>query len=327
MREAVFNLVGPVEGMEVLDLYAGSGAMGLEALSRGAAHATFVEADRDAAQTIVRNLDKLDLEGATVLREDAARKLAADAAAGRRYDLVLIDPPYRMLTGVLPMLATHLPAVVEPDGLVVVESDSHDEPELPLPMRTSRRYGSARVTLFTGRMSESAPLTAICPGSYDPVTYGHLDIITRAAGIFERVVVGVVRDPQHKKAMFSVEERVKFLKDALEGHDNIEVEVFSELVVEFARRWGAKTMVKGLRAISDFEWEFQMHNLNRNLAPEVETMYLMSSPQYSFLSSSGVKEVASFGGSVEDLVPEPVARRFQEMFPRPKGGAPVSPQE
>ena len=168
-------------------------------------------------------------------------------------------------------------------------------------------------------MSDAAPVTAICPGSYDPVTNGHLDIIARAAGIFERVVVAVVRDPQHKKAMFSVEERVAFLRNALA--------VFSELVVEFARRWGAKTMVKGLRAISDFEWEFQMHHLNRNLAPEVETMYLMSSPQYSFLSSSGVKEVASFGGSVEDLVPEPVARRFQEMFPRPKGGAPVSPQE
>jgi pantetheine-phosphate adenylyltransferase len=176
-------------------------------------------------------------------------------------------------------------------------------------------------------MNDSAPLTAICPGSYDPVTNGHLDIITRAAEIFERVVVGVIRDPQHKTAMFSVEERVEFLRDALKGSDNVEVEVFSELVVEFARRWGAKTMVKGLRAISDFEWEFQMHNLNRNLAPEVETMYLMSSPQYSFLSSSGVKEVASFGGSVADLVPEPVARRFQEMFPRPKGGAPVSPQE
>jgi pantetheine-phosphate adenylyltransferase len=176
-------------------------------------------------------------------------------------------------------------------------------------------------------MSDGAPVTAICPGSYDPVTNGHLDIITRAAGIFERVVVGVVRDPQHKKAMFAVEERVGFLRDALADHENVEVEVFSELVVEFARRWGAKTMVKGLRAISDFEWEFQMHNLNRNLAPEVETMYLMSSPQYSFLSSSGVKEVASFGGSVEQLVPEPVARRFQEMFPQPKGGAPVSPQE
>jgi pantetheine-phosphate adenylyltransferase len=176
-------------------------------------------------------------------------------------------------------------------------------------------------------VSDSHPVTCICPGSYDPVTNGHLDIIARAATIFERVVVGVVRDPQHKAPTFSVEERVEFLREALAAHENVEIDVFSELVVEFARRWGARTMVKGLRAISDFEWEFQMHHLNRKLAPEVETMYLMSSPQYSFLSSSGVKEVASFGGDVEDLVPEPVARRFEELYPRPKPGAPVSPQE
>ena len=148
VREAAFNLIGPVDGMEVLDLYAGSGAMGLEALSRGAAHATFVEADRDAAQTIVRNVEKLGLQNSTVLREDAARRLASDVASGRRYDLVLIDPPYRTLSGVLPMLAANLPAVLAPDGLVVVESDSHEEPDLPLPKRTSRRYGSARVTVF-----------------------------------------------------------------------------------------------------------------------------------------------------------------------------------
>ena len=176
-------------------------------------------------------------------------------------------------------------------------------------------------------MSNSQPVTCICPGSYDPVTNGHVDIISRAALIFERVVVGVVRDPQHKSAMFAVEERVSFLQEALAGCENVEVEVFSELVVEFARRFNARTMVKGLRAISDFEWEFQMHHLNRNLAPEVETMYLMSSPQYSFLSSSGVKEVASFGGNVDDLVPEPVARRFRELFPQGRPGAPVSPQE
>ncbi len=147
-REAVFNLVGPVDGARVLDLFAGSGAMGLEALSRGAASATFVERDRRAAETIERNLDKLDLGGATVLREDAVRVLAADAAAGRRYDLVLVDPPYRMLAGLLPTLARYLPPVLAPDGLVVVESDARDEPELPLPLRTSRRYGSVRVTLF-----------------------------------------------------------------------------------------------------------------------------------------------------------------------------------
>ena len=151
VREAAFNLIGPVDGMRVLDLYAGSGAMGLEALSRGAESATFVEADRTAAQTIVRNVEKLALPGAIVLREDAARKLAADARSGREYDLVLIDPPYGILLSLLPMLAAHLPAVLAPDGLVVLESDARDEPELPLPKRTSRRYGSARVTVFTAR--------------------------------------------------------------------------------------------------------------------------------------------------------------------------------
>jgi 16S rRNA (guanine966-N2)-methyltransferase len=142
VREAAFNLIGPVDGMRVLDLYAGSGAMGLEALSRGAENAT---------QAIVRNVEKLALPGAIVLREDAARKLAADARSGREYDLVLIDPPYGILLSLLPMLAAHLPAVLAPDGLVVLESDARDEPELPLPKRTSRRYGSARVTVFTAR--------------------------------------------------------------------------------------------------------------------------------------------------------------------------------
>ena len=149
-REAAFNLIGPVDGMRVLDLFAGSGAMGLEALSRGAASATFVERDRAAADMIVRNLDKLGLTDATVVREDAARALASEAIAGRRYDLVLIDPPYRMLAGVLPSLAAHLPSVVAGDGLAVVESDAREEPELPLPKRTSRRYGSTRITVFEG---------------------------------------------------------------------------------------------------------------------------------------------------------------------------------
>ncbi len=176
-------------------------------------------------------------------------------------------------------------------------------------------------------MSTASPVTCICPGNYDPVTNGHLDVITRAASIFERVVVGVVRDSRHKTSTFSVEDRVRFLTDALRESRNVEVDVFSELVVDFARRWGAKTMVKGLRVISDFEWEFQMNHLNRYLAPEVETMYLMASPQYSFVSSSGVKEIASFGGKVDELVPEPVADRFRELYPQGRPGAPVSPQE
>jgi pantetheine-phosphate adenylyltransferase len=146
-------------------------------------------------------------------------------------------------------------------------------------------------------------ITAICPGSYDPVTNGHVDVIGRAAGVFDRLVVGVVRDPRHKQTMFSVEERVDFLRQALAHLDNVEVEVFSELVVDFALKWQAAVIVKGLRVISDFEWEFQMNQLNRTLAPEIETVYVMASPEVSFVSSSGVKEIAAFGGKVDALVP------------------------
>ena len=170
-------------------------------------------------------------------------------------------------------------------------------------------------------------ITAIYPGSFDPVTFGHIDVIERAARIFDRVVVGVVHQPHHKEPTFAVEERVEFLRDALSGLDNVEIDVFRELVVDFARKWDAKAIVKGLRVISDFEWEFQMNQLNRHLAPEIETVYVMASPLYSFISSSGVKEIAAFGGDVDELVPPAVAVRFRELFPEGRGGAPTSPQE
>jgi pantetheine-phosphate adenylyltransferase len=170
-------------------------------------------------------------------------------------------------------------------------------------------------------------ITAIYPGTYDPVTNGHVDVITRAAEIFDRVVVGVVGTPQHKQPMFTLEERVAFLRETLADLENVEVEVFSELVVDFAHKWDAKVIVKGLRVISDFEWEFQMNQLNRTLAPDVETVYVMASPSVSFVSSSGVKEIASFGGNVDELVPVAVARRFKELFPDGRPGTPENPQE
>jgi 16S rRNA (guanine966-N2)-methyltransferase len=149
VRESIFNIVGPLDGAEVLDLYAGSGAMGLEALSRGAAHATFVERDGDAVRTIERNLDKLRLK-ATVVRQDAVTALAREAGTGRKYDLVLLDPPYDMYADLQPQLARYLPAVLAEDGLLVVETDARVEPELPLALRTSRKYGSVRVTVYEG---------------------------------------------------------------------------------------------------------------------------------------------------------------------------------
>ena len=154
---------------------------------------------------------------------------------------------------------------------------------------------------------------AVCPGTYDPVTAGHLDIIERAAEVFDRVVVGVVRAPRHKQTMFSLEERIGFIEQSLGGRDNVSVVGFTTLVVDFAREHGARVIVKGLRAVSDFEWEFQMNHLNRGLGTEIETLYMMSSPKYSFLSSRGVREIASFGGPVAEYVPEQVARRLAEM--------------
>jgi len=147
VREAAFNLIGPVDGASVLDLFAGSGAMGLEALSRGAGRVVFVESDRAAVRAIEQNLDRLRLRG-TVLHQDAARALQAEARAGRRYDLVLVDPPYEMYSDLQPALARTLPRILADGGLLVVETDARTEPELPLELRTSRRYGRARLTLF-----------------------------------------------------------------------------------------------------------------------------------------------------------------------------------
>jgi 16S rRNA (guanine966-N2)-methyltransferase len=147
VRENVFNIVGPLDGAAVLDLYAGSGAMGLEALSRGASRAVFVERDRDAVRAIEQNLDKLRLSG-TILRQDAVTALAAESGAGRKYDLVLVDPPYGMYPDIQDKLARYLPSVLSDDGIVVVETDARVEPELPLPQRTTRKYGQARITVF-----------------------------------------------------------------------------------------------------------------------------------------------------------------------------------
>jgi pantetheine-phosphate adenylyltransferase len=154
---------------------------------------------------------------------------------------------------------------------------------------------------------------AICPGSYDPVTNGHLDIIGRTAKVFERVLVGVVGNaPRKSDHLFRAEERREFIRDATADLPNVEVEIFRTLLVEFAREKGATAIVKGLRAISDFEYEFEMNQLNRKLAPEIESVYVIASPSYSFLSSTGVKEMAMFGGDVSDLVPAPVSKALAE---------------
>ena len=158
---------------------------------------------------------------------------------------------------------------------------------------------------------------AVCPGSYDPITNGHLDVIERAAGLYDEVVVAVVNLPVRKgSTLFDVQERLGFIESATAHLAKVRGEAFDTLIVAFARRVGAKAIVKGLRAISDFEYEVEMNQLNRRQAPDIESVYLMAGPQYSFLSSSGVKELATFGGKIDDLVPDVVARRLKEELTR-----------
>ena len=158
---------------------------------------------------------------------------------------------------------------------------------------------------------------AVCPGSYDPITNGHVDIISRTAELFDEVVVAVVNQSVRKsKTLFGIEERLAFIESATGHLGNVRAEPFDILVVQYARKIGARAIVKGLRAVSDFEYESEMTNLNRLQAPDVDTLYLMASPQYSFLSSSGVKEIATFGGQIDGLVPEGVAERLKEQLER-----------
>jgi pantetheine-phosphate adenylyltransferase len=157
---------------------------------------------------------------------------------------------------------------------------------------------------------------ALCPGSFDPPTNGHIDVIERTSRHFERVIVAVIANPS-KQSLFSLEERKDMLGEALSHLDNVSIDSFDGLLVDFARSSGVSVVVKGLRAVSDFEYELQMAEMNAALAPGLDTMFVTAKPAWAFLSSSLVKEVARFGGPVEGLVPESVAAALKERFSGP----------
>lgn len=155
--------------------------------------------------------------------------------------------------------------------------------------------------------------TALCPGSFDPPTNGHIDVIERASRYFDKVVVAVIANPS-KQPLFTLEQRNDMLRDALTHIDNVEIASFDGLLVDFAKERELGVVVKGLRAISDFEYELQMAQMNSNLSPGLDTMFMTAKPDWAFLSSSLVKEVAKFGGAIEGLVPPGVAKALQEAF-------------
>jgi pantetheine-phosphate adenylyltransferase len=156
-------------------------------------------------------------------------------------------------------------------------------------------------------------LTAVYPGTFDPITNGHLDILARGVKMFDRIIVAILRNPD-KDPLFPLEERVEILKDVVSRWSNVSVESFDGLLVEFARARGAQVIVRGLRALSDFEYEFQMTLMNQRLEPGIQTVFMMPSETYSYVSSRLVKEVARLGGDVNGLVPPDVASRLKRRF-------------
>jgi len=156
-------------------------------------------------------------------------------------------------------------------------------------------------------------MTAVYPGSFDPVTFGHIDIITRASGFVDRLIVAVLGNPS-KNVLFTAEERVGHLKEVIVGKSNIEVESFEGLLVDFAKRKDADCIIRGLRAVTDFEYEFQMALTNRSMTGDLETLFISTSTQYLYLSSSIVKEIAKFGGNIDNMVPPEIKRHIQDKY-------------
>jgi pantetheine-phosphate adenylyltransferase/16S rRNA (guanine(966)-N(2))-methyltransferase RsmD len=313
VRESIFNSLGQFfDGGSVLDLYAGTGAMGVEALSRGCEEAVFVEQNRRAVAAIRENLRRAGVEDrAEVIRGHVAPAVERLRQSGQQFNLIFADPPYRIAAtevgGVLP----RLDALLAPGGRVVIESGEALGENARGRKGVTRRFGGTVVTIF--ERSEHKMNVAVCPGSFDPVTAGHLDIIRRASSIFDHVVVAVGSNLR-KKPRLSAAERARLIEKVTGDMENVSVEIMSGLLVDFAREQGARAIVKGLRAVSDFESEFEQAQLNRTLHPEVETVFIMSAAQHSFLSSSAVREIASLGGEVRGLVPDGILETVRAMY-------------
>jgi len=312
VRESLFNSLGQFfDGGRVLDLYAGTGALGIEALSRGTDLAVFVERDRKARTVILENLRKTRLEDrAEIIGGEVEKVLGTLEERGEAFDLIFADPPYRIAAevgGILHRLRSLLAA----GGRVVIESGEAPVEVAGGEKGVMRRYGGTFVTILD--RSELTMIVAVCPGSFDPVTTGHLDVIRRASGIFDHVVVAVGSN-RRKESRLPAVDRARLIEKVTADVNNVSVELMEGLLVDFARKQGAQAIVKGLRAVSDFESEFEQAQLNRTMFPELETVFIMASAEHSFLSSSAVREIASLGGEVRGLVPDGILETVTQIY-------------
>ena len=306
VKESLFNIIQfEIEGRSVLDLFGGTGQLGIEALSRGAERCTFVDARREAAALIRENLKATGLEKAgRVVQGDAISFLSG---CRERFGVIFLDPPYQtqLLEQTLELVSKI--DILSEHGIMICESPAERElPPLAPPYEKGReyRYGRIKLTVYR-RQGPETMKTAIYPGSFDPVTLGHLNIIKRAAQCFDRVIVCVMVNSK-KHGLFTPEERVELLERCTARFPNVEVDFSDELLAAYAKRRKAHVVVKGLRAVSDFEQEVQMAVINRKLNPRLETMFLASSDKYTYLSSTVVKEMARYGADLGEFVPREI---------------------
>jgi pantetheine-phosphate adenylyltransferase len=328
VKGAAFNILASrfdLASAQVLDLFAGSGSLGIEALSRGAAHVTFVEEAAAALRVLRRNLEACGCAArARVLPLPAHRALAQLAREHAAFDGALLDPPYGrgLVDRTLALLAQR--ALLRPGAWVLAEHHIDEGPALaygPLRLTHARHYGKTGVALFvadqpmsTAQKRGTNGRRAVYAGSFDPITNGHLDVVRRAADVFDELIVAVATgtsDPQKDRALFSPDERVAMIQETLaEAGVQAHTDKFSGLLVDYCERRGARVIIRGLRAVSDFEYEFQMAMMNRHLKPGIETFFMTASATYFYTASRLVKEVASLGGDVSGLLPGPVYRRL-----------------
>ena len=328
VKGALFNIIASrftIESAHVLDLFAGSGALGIEALSRGAASVTFVEQSATSARVLRENIQRCGFsDRARVLQLPVQRALAQLARAGTRFDGVFADPPYGQ--GLVDRTLADLAArgVPQPGGWVVIEHHVDEAPQAAydtLRLTQARRYGKTGLALFVAeeRMpaapkDEKQIVRAVYPGSFDPITNGHLDVIRRAVSVFDPVIVAVAAtgsDPHKDGSLFSADERVEMIRDALaDTGGRATADKFTGLLVDYCDRSNARVIIRGLRAVSDFEYEFQMAMMNRHMKPHIETFFMAAGPKHFYTASRLVKQVASLGGDVHELLPAAVYQRL-----------------
>ncbi len=330
VKGAIFNILESrfsLHGAELLDLYAGSGSLGIEALSRGARHVTFVEKSEAALAALRKNLEHCRFASrATVLRGAVLPTLRRLAQQGVRFHGAFADPPYRTpdLDALLSLLGESL--LLAPEAWLVLEVAADRSLRArygALQLLHTRRYGKTAVALFQTSMANDNKMShrllkAVYAGSFDPITNGHIDLIRRAIEVFDQVIVavaGVTSDAKKGGALFTPEERVAMIREALrDAGDRVQVDAFGGLLVDYCDQVGARVIIRGLRAVSDFEYEFQMAMMNRHLRPHIHTVFLPTSEAHSYTSSRLVKEVAALGGDISGQVPDNVRRLLLEKL-------------